>query len=416
MSSTSRLHAAPMTAASTPKSHTTTPVGSARTVPIDFENLEMIRTRLAELDGKADGAVWDFAVFADMTLEALKKQDPKRTDESLYETLSAGLRFTRETFKVRAITHRKLREWDLGEVAKTRVSGFSQIAAILMKSGLDEKSKKKLVKAVVKHDTENLGNPYTVEEVWTKIRELKAISTGKPLGLLATDFWSFTDFDERFGQKGTPDRFSGQAAEQLIRRFLPENGRVFAAFLGSGTVLDVMKAMQSEPDYKAAEYRGMDLVIADRVKEAHGDMVRAFDAAQSNWRAAIGDDWGADLTFLTPPTFGGPASENVADFGNIKDPAKYLAAHAAIARGVLSITKPGGVVALVTGASSKFESVPKFPDHEFQVLRTFHDAKAVGEFVGRIVVKVGNVSAKAAKDTAFPVAAIRHVHLFRTPA
>ena len=56
MRSTSSSHPTDTTEVSLPKSPPGTAAGAGRTLPIDFEHIDEVRGRLAELDGKADGA------------------------------------------------------------------------------------------------------------------------------------------------------------------------------------------------------------------------------------------------------------------------------------------------------------------------------------------------------------------------
>lgn len=381
---------------------------------------EVTRTRKKLLDiGKVgEQSKWEFASIAHMEVDRLANEygdvlppGEKPSKEKLYEDISHGTEYARDTFKKAVIVIQWLQDSSLEEVYAKPISCFSKMKAIV-KSGLDEDTKKEIAVKVYKYDKTHPDAPYTCQDVDAMIAAAKPGNEKSEPWQRATDRWSFSDHDPRFGHEGFPQRLPGQAVQNLIWRWLPPGGTFFNAMCGSGTALDAAKAM------KVKDYRGIDITLSERLQKRHGDRVVAADATKTDWRSFVPKDWRADLLLLTPPYFSfvpaGTSAEGT-NLGNMNKPDEYLASFEAILAGARSIMEPGGVFALVTRSTSEFDNPTPVPDIEHEICGMAYASGIADSFLARATVNLNKFKIKDPGNEGKPylIPEVLHVHVFR---
>lgn len=382
------------------------------------KEVESTRARLMQIGKVSENSKWEFAALAHAEVDRLAIEygdvlppGEKPSKEKLYEDISHGTEYARDTFKKAVLVVQWLQDSSLEEVYVKPFSCFSKMKAIV-KSGLEEDSKKDIAVKVYKYDKAHPEAPYTCQDVDAMIAAAKPGSDKTEPWQRATDRWAFSDHDPRFGHEGFPHRFPGQAVQNLIWRWLPAGGTFLNACCGSGTALDAAKAM------KVKDFRGFDLALSERLQKRHGDRVVLGDATKGDWRPYVPKDWKADLLLITPPYFSfvpAAATGEGTDLGNINKPDEYLAAMEAIAAGAMTVVEPGGVVAIVTRSSAEFDNPTPVPDIEHEICSIAYSSGLADSFLGRAAVYLNKFKIKDANNEGKPwlIPEVLHVHIFR---
>lgn len=379
------------------------------------DDLKAVQTKLKALCQAGQRATWDFAVLAQSESERLTDAyGDIATKERVYQDLSIGSEEAPNTFKKRVVVVEWLQSSSLEEVYARPVSGFSKMKAIVCEAGgLDDDQKKELAVEVYKHDKAHPEAPFTVQDVKAMIKDRTPVSEKDEEWKRPTDYWAFSDYDERMGHEGYPGRLPGQAVMNILWRWLPPGGNFLAAMCGSGTALDAAKFMKI-----TKEYRGFDLVLSERLQKRHGDRVVTFDGTKSDWRKSVPDGWKADLVLLTPPYFSFVAhsmTQDATDMGNLVKPDEYLESWNAVAAGVTSVLEPGGILAVVTRNSAEFDNPTPIPDFEHEIVNILYGSGAADSFLARPVVRLGKFKVKDPNNEGKPwlIPEVLTIHVFR---